>query len=201
MNEKEYDKFLNIDTEGYQIGYPKSIQYHRYEPTPYKGLEQLFEYYTLLEEACVIDVGCGKGRVPIYIADRFRIPTKGIEMDPKFFAAAEQNLTQYKKKRGKKQSITFIQDIAENYSVEQTDNTFFFFNPFSVNIFRTMLQTIKESYVKHVRTIHFIFYYPSPEYISMLTSDEQLRFVKEIRIEGEKNRNERFVIYALEKLY
>ena len=38
---------LNIKTAGFQRGFPKQVQYHRYEPTPYEGLEQLFEHYTL----------------------------------------------------------------------------------------------------------------------------------------------------------
>ena len=45
MREHEYEKLLNIKTEGYQLGYPRDIQYHRYEPTPYLALEQLFNEY------------------------------------------------------------------------------------------------------------------------------------------------------------
>lgn len=47
MNEQQYDHMLNIETTGYQYGFPKLAKYHRYEPTPYSGLEQLFESYEL----------------------------------------------------------------------------------------------------------------------------------------------------------
>ena len=87
MNEHQYDKLLNIQTTGYQYGFPKLVKYHRYEPTPYSGLEQLFEQYELPPNAKFLDIGCGKGRVPIYVYDRFHIPVIGIEMDQKFYGA------------------------------------------------------------------------------------------------------------------
>ena len=67
MNEQQYDKYLNINTVGFQYGFPKLAKYHRYEPTPYSGLEQLFEIYELPKNAHFLDIGCGKGRVPIYV--------------------------------------------------------------------------------------------------------------------------------------
>lgn len=84
MNEQQFDKFLNIETIGFQYGFPKLAKYYRYEPTPYSGLEQLFEHYDMPTDGHFLDIGCGKGRVPIYIHHRFGIPVKGIEMDAKF---------------------------------------------------------------------------------------------------------------------
>ena len=197
MNEHQYEKQLNIQTEGFQNGFPKSLQYHRYEPTPYKALVQLFEVYEPQPNACCIDVGCGKGRVPIYIYDRFHIPVKGIEMDPKFYAAAEHNLERYKESIKKKDiPITFYHDVAEKYKVTSEDNTFFFFNPFSVHIFRKMMRNIIKSYEKNVRTIHFIFYYPSPDYIDVLTNEFELIQLHEIPLKYEKNKNERFLVFT-----
>lgn len=198
MTEQQYEKHLNIQTEGFQIGYPKSLEYHRYEPTPYKALDQLFEVYELPPNACCIDVGCGKGRVPIYMYDRFHIPVKGIEMDSKFFAAAEHNLMLYKQKIKRKDlPITFYHEIAENYEVAVEDNTFFFFNPFSVHIFRKMMRNILASYESNLRTMHFIFYYPSPEYLDVLTNEFALQQLHEIPLMNEKNRNERLLVFTM----
>ena len=95
MREHDYEKLLNIQTEGYQLGYPRDIQYHRYEPTPYLALEQLFNEYEFRNVGTFVDYGCGKGRVPIYVHNKLRINTVGIEMDPKFFAEAEHNKELY----------------------------------------------------------------------------------------------------------
>lgn len=43
-------------------------------------------------------MGCGKGRVPIYVHHKFRIPTIGIEMDAGFYAEAEENKRSYLQK-------------------------------------------------------------------------------------------------------
>ena len=197
LNEQQYDQYLNIETEGYQQGYPKKLDYHRYEPTPYKALEQLFNEYELPQHAVCVDIGCGKGRVPIYLHDKFRVMTKGIEMDPKFFAAAENNLLQYKvKHRLKAGSVEFYRLLAEEYNVKKHDNVFFFFNPFSIHIFRRVLNNIIASYEEYPRELHFIFYYPSPDYIDFLLHHPILTLKQEIHIQDERNINERFVIFT-----
>ncbi len=197
MNEQQFDHYLNIETEGYQQGYPKKLDYHRYEPTPYKALEQLFNEYELPEQAVCVDIGCGKGRVPIYLHDKFHVRTKGIEMDPKFFAAAMQNLLQYKAKhRLRVGSIEFYHQLAEEYNVQKHDKVFFFFNPFSIHIFRRVLNNILASYEQYPRKLHFIFYYPSPEYMDYLFNHPILTLKQEVRMLGEQNINERIVIFT-----
>ena len=47
MKEKYYDKLLNINTMGNQIGIKTSTHNHPYQPTLYIALEELFENYTL----------------------------------------------------------------------------------------------------------------------------------------------------------
>lgn len=198
MKETDYEKILNIHTEGFQMGFPKLAQYHRYEPTPYKVLEQLFQEYKLLEDACCVDIGCGKGRVPIYLHDQFSIRTKGIELDQKFFVEAEQNLKQYKEKIRKNiVPIQFFYMAAEQYEIQKEDNVFFFFNPFSVNVFREVTNNLMTSYIKFPRTIHLIFYYPSPEYLQMIDRETMFEFKQEVKMPNEKNINERLLIFEL----
>lgn len=99
MNEHQFDKYLHINTVGEQYGFPKLAHYHRYEPTPYVGLEQLFAEYEMPDNPVFIDMGCGKGRVPIYVHDKFHIPTIGVEMDAGFYAEAENNKRSYLQKK------------------------------------------------------------------------------------------------------
>lgn len=130
MNEQQFDKYLNIETVGFQYGFPKLAKYHRYEPTPYSGLEQLFEQYEMPKGAHFLDIGCGKGRVPIYIHHCFNVPAKGIEMDQKFFVEAEHNKEQYLKKYGKKQAtIEFYHLVAEQYEIKNKTKYFSFSTP------------------------------------------------------------------------
>ena len=198
MNEKQFERLLNIQTAGFQFGYPKSVHYHRYEPTPYEALEQLFEQYELPPLAKIIDFGSGKGRVPIYLHYKFQIPTVGIEMDPKFFLEAENNRTLYLQGARKRSiPITFLNMLAEEYEVQKEDNVFFFFNPFSVQIFQRVLNNIYLSYEQHPREIHLLFYYPSPEYMSYLLINTAFDLLKEVQLSGHHNLYERICVFTL----
>lgn len=198
MNEQQYDKLLNIQTTGAQYGFPKLAKYHRYEPTPYSGLEQLFEQYEMPPNARFLDIGCGKGRVPIYVYDRFQIPVIGIEMDQKFYTEATHNAEQYLKKAKKKQApIQFLNIIAETYEFTKYDNVFFFFNPFSIHVFREFMNRLFESAALYPRTIDVILYYPSPNYMQFLLQELSLNSYLNIKLRHEKNDNERIVVFRI----
>ncbi|MEG0261218.1 MAG: class I SAM-dependent methyltransferase [Lysinibacillus sp.] len=197
MNEQQFDKYLHIDTIGEQYGFPKLAHYHRYEPTPYAGLEQLFEQYTLPDNSVFVDMGCGKGRVPIYVHDKFGIQAVGIEMDAGFYMEAEQNKKRHVQKKHSGVAITFEHTIAERYAIKPSDNIFFFFNPFSIKIFRTVVHNMWESYEKNMRDIHIILYYPPHEYLHFLDRSTPFTLLHEVYLRHEKNSNERLCVYAL----
>lgn len=199
MNEQQFDKYLHINTIGEQYGFPKLAHYHRYEPTPYTGLEQLFLEYELPDDTVFIDMGCGKGRVPIYIYDKFRIPTVGIEMDSSFYEEAEQNKANYCRNKHAQESISFVHTIAEQYTIQPQDNVFFFFNPFSINIFRTVVHNIWASYEKTRRDIHVILYYPPYDYLQFLHHGTPFELVHEVHLQNESNINERLCVFELKK--
>ena len=199
MNEQQFDNYLNIQTTGFQYGFPKLAKYHRYEPTPYSGLEQLFEVYELPMGANFLDIGCGKGRVPIYVHHRFDIPVKGIEMDQKFFVEAEHNAAQYLKKAGKKRSsLQFLNMVAECYEIKKRDQVFFFFNPFSMHVFGEFMNNILLSYEHDARVIDIILYYPSPDYLQYLQQELALESYLDIKLRHEKNENERIIIFRIQ---
>lgn len=198
MNEQQYEKRLNINTSGFQYGFPKLVQYHRYEPTPYSGLHQLFEQYVLPEQPHFLDIGCGKGRVPIYIYDRFEIPVTGIEMDQKFYVEAQHNAAQYLKKVKKKRApIQFLNILAETYEITKQDNVFFFFNPFSIHVFRQFMNEIFKSIDKYPRSVDLLLYYPAPEYMAYLQTELALTSILEVKLSHEKNENERIVVFRV----
>lgn len=196
MNEQQYEKLLNINTSGFQYGFPKLIDYHRYEPTPYEGLDQLFEQFELPKTGRFVDMGCGKGRVPIYIHYLFKIPVVGIEMDQKFFVEAENNQEQYLKKVSNRHiPIHFYHMKAEAYKVDPQDSMFFFFNPFSIHILRKVMKNIFASVEQNEREIYIILYYPSPEYMEYFTNELFAEVICEVKLQPSKNFNERIVVF------
>lgn len=197
-DEQQFEKLLNIKTIGEQYGFPKLAHYHRYEPTPYSGLEQLFAQYKLPEKACWIDMGCGKGRVPIYVHHRFAIAVKGIEMDAIYIEQAKRNKGSYLQGRKRQEeSITFLHMLAQHYEVTVVDNVFFFFNPFSVSIFRKVVQRIVQSFEKQPRMIDIILYYPLHDYLQLLTYETAFELLLDIPLSNTNDLNERICVFRM----
>jgi SAM-dependent methyltransferase len=200
VTEQDYDDRLNIHTTQPQQGFHRSFHYHRYEPTPYSALEQLFLEYRFHSDDHVIDFGCGKGRLNFFIHHHFKASVVGIEMNEEFYLQAVDNrrsyLTRMQQIDGK---ISFNCCLAEEYEINPLDNRFYFFNPFSVQIFMSVLNNILKSVERYKREIDVILYYPSEDYIYYLENQTAFDLYKEIQLEGlyEHNTNERFLIYRL----
>lgn len=202
MKDKYYDKLLNIHTmENKKTVYPESHHYNPYEPTPYSALEKLTKAYPFDKQDSVIDFGCGKGRLPFYLHYFQHLSVTGIEMDSNFFNDAEYNLQAYKQllsSENNKADIRFICCLAEEYKIAAKDNRFYFFNPFSIQIFKRVISNIQESVENTPREVDVILYYPHSTYIHFLEHYSLFELLLEIKLKAYwLNADERIVIYRL----
>ncbi|AXI07786.1 SAM-dependent methyltransferase [Oceanobacillus zhaokaii] len=198
MKEYQYDKLLNIKTTGNQWGFPSTTHYNPYEPTLYYALEVLFDHYELNREDHIIDFGSGKGRLSFFIDYYFHAKVTGIEMNEKFYNMAMKNRERYlhrTKRRG--DGVQFYCCLAEEYEIELSANRFYFFNPFSVQIFQKVIQNIMQSVEESPRKIEIILYYPHDDYLYFLDNHPSFARKEEIVLPRmyDKNPYERFVIY------
>ncbi len=196
MKEYYYDKLLNIKTRGDQQGFNKSLHYHRYEPTPYSALEELFRHYEMKSSDHIVDFGCGKGRLNFYLHYFFGANVVGIEMNEALYQEAIHNQNKYVKKKSK-DKIHFHCCLAEEYKVDDLDNRFYFFNPFSIQVFQKIINNILLSVEKSEREIELVLYYPSADYIFFLENDTAFELKDEVSLPfvSQHNPNERFLIY------
>lgn len=201
MIEYNFDKLLGIRTGAEKkIQFPDSIQYNPYEPTPYSSLEVLFGHYHLNERDHVVDYGCGKGRMNFYIHHFYQAHVTGIEMDERFYEESLVNLEKYLKKTGNNpDTIEFLCCLAEEYKVQTEDNRFYFFNPFSIRIFRKVVREIMRSYSENERDMELVLYYADEDFIYYLEDETAFELKLEIPIPLLYDRNpyERFSIYRL----
>ena len=173
MSEASWDKKLNVATVGIDDSRADAFRYP-YEPTPYSVLERIADSGFLDENSVVVDYGCGKGRVGFFLNRQLGCKAIGIEYDERIFAQAMENLRNY---RG--EGISLLNTRAEDYEPREADS-FYFFNPFSVEILRAVLQNILESYYENPREMRLFFYFPSDEYLGELMTNDALMFVDEI---------------------
>jgi len=197
MKERDYEKLLHINTEGHQHGFHKSLHYHRYEPTPYEYLEVFFSEYTLKSSDHVVDFGCGKGRLNFFIHYFFQATVTGIEFNELYYQDALKNRTNYSCKRtNSMEKIHFQLCKAEEYKIAPLDNRFYFFNPFSLQIFIKIINNILYSLEKNKRDVEIILYYPSDEYCLYLDNHPSFCMKQEILLhKTRQNNRDKFLIY------
>lgn len=196
MAERKYDQGLNIRTQGLREWRDTTVQYNRYEATPYKALEQLFRQYKLTDTDQVVDFGSGRGRVAFYIHQQFQIPVTGIEVNEQTLDEAFVNKRSYRRTASHiPASIRFEYGLAEHYEIQDEDNCFYFFNPFSVKIFKQVVQNIIASVERCPRIVDIILYYPLPEYKQILHNSSSFRLMNKVKVKGAKDNKEKFLIY------
>ena len=76
--------------------------------------------------------------------------------------------------------IPAAEDVPPNMGRDFLLKQIFLFNPFSIEIFKSVLENIIDSYYEAQRELLIICYYPSDEYISYLMTVEELMFTDEI---------------------
>ena len=175
----------------------RSDQYrYPYEPTPYSVLERLAGSGYIRKSNCLLDYGCGKGRVDFFLSYQTRCRSVGVEYDSRIYKTVCEN-----KRHAVSGSRTeFVMGNAENYVVPAEVDRVFFFNPFSVEILRKVLAKIEDSYYENPRELLLFFYYPSEEYLSCLMTEEQLLFYDEIDTRdlfGGNNEREKILIFEV----
>ncbi|TQR20094.1 class I SAM-dependent methyltransferase [Psychrobacillus vulpis] len=201
MKEQDHDRLLRIKTEGIREWQHQTSHYNRYEATPYMALEALFDEYTCTTFDKFVDFGCGKGRFPFYIHHHLHISVTGVEMNGQLYQEAMENLARYtERSKRTRASISFENALAEEYEVEPIENRFYFFNPFSIQIFQKVIRNILLSVENHPRSVDVILYYPTSEYIQFLEQNTAFELLREVKVPVlyDQNSNERFLIFRYE---
>jgi len=201
MDEQYYEKLLNIKTSGDQKVFNESIHYHRYEPTSYSALDILSQQYEFSAEDSIVDFGCGKGRFNFYINHFFNSSVTGVEMNNFFYKEALENKKNYfQANKKKKDLINFVSCFAESYPINSSDNKFYFFNPFSMQIFAKVIKNILVSTEIYERTIDVILYYPSNDYIYFLDTNSHFLLINDIKVPYmyDNDPRHKFLIYRAE---
>lgn len=196
LAERKFDQMLHIRTTGIREWRNHTDHYNRYEATPYAALEKLVQFYKLKQGDQVVDFGSGRGRVSFYFHYHFNIPVTGIEMNEITYEEALYNKALYRQKnKHLKAPIRFEFGLAENYQVDLKDNVFYFFNPFSITIFKQVVHNILHSVRKKKRTVDIILYYPLPEFKKFLKKETPFKLINKIKVSNSHGKYGKFLIY------
>lgn len=192
---KRYDESFGINTRGLR-SWGRGSLYNRTESTPYLALNSFSEEYKMNSNDNLVDFGCGKGRVAIYIHDKYKIPVTGIELNELTYKDALENVSSYVDVQGNsKVEVKIEKEYAEKYEIKKDENKFFFFNPFDVSIFEKVVHNIVKSAKEHHKEVEIILYYPISEYRNFLNKETPFELKNEIKAKGSIGFTEKFLIY------
>lgn len=179
FSEIQWDRLLKIKTTGSDDTNATQYRYP-YEPTSYDVLELLGNSGYIRKQNTILDYGCGKGRVGFFLSYQTRCKSIGIEYNERIYQMAKGN----KETAVIGQKTEFILADASIYEVPEEVDRCYFFNPFSIEVFRKTYARILESYYRKPREILLLFYYIQDAYLDYLMEQGELRFLDEIDCAG-----------------
>ena len=201
-SEQRWDRLLKIKTGGRDDSHAGAFNFP-YEPTPYCVLERLASRGYIGKKNTLVDYGCGKGRVPLFMSYQTRCRSYGVEYDEDIYNRALRNVGECP--AGNRVNVMLTK--AEAFEVPVEADRFYFFNPFSVEILKRVLKRIMETHYVNQTTAAvptdrlLFFYYPSQEYISALQAMDELTLVEDIDCTDlspdTANERERIVVYGM----
>lgn len=189
------DALLHIHTEEIQTDGKDTFHLHRYEPTPYRVLQILFDHLDICENDTLLDYGSGLGRLAFYANYFFRCRAIGVEQSEELHHAALQNQNSF---RGIcRNRLSFVHTLAEEYELPDEVNYVYCFNPFSTDIFRSVMTKLEMSFERREREITLILYYPEDNTVFYIERHTPFRLLCEIPVPElfERDRRERFCLY------
>lgn len=168
-SELRMDALLGIRTTGRDESHADQDS-NPYEPTPYAVLDRLANSGLVGKRNVLVDYGCGKGRVGLYLAYQARCRSIGVERDPLLHEAALRNAATARFLQGPYSAgrVTFERADAAQYVPPAQADRFYFFNPFSAVVFERVLDRIRRSLDAAPREAIVLLYYPDDEYRDVL---------------------------------
>lgn len=152
------DEYLNIKTSVEDYDYRPIQTRHQdripFVPTAYKNLGRLMEI-DLSQEDVFVDLGCGKGRVAIFMATQNIKKSVGMDVDEKMVHKANLNSKSEKMASLIKSPLEWIHTDVTDYDFSE-GTVFYLYNPFGPKTLETVLQKIKTSLIRNPRRIRIV---------------------------------------------
>ena len=208
MSSSDFDDFLtdaklHIKTTG-RVDDFSDYHMYPYEASSYSVLDRLAQSGWIRNTDHLLDYGCGKARTLVYLHDKTGCRATGVEVMQSLYDAGCENIALYDKNvcapHGKHCNIDLVCTQAQIYDIPASVNRIFFFNPFSVEIFKSVMKRVIDAYYDNPGQILMFLYYPQDEYVAYLSRLDEVMFEDEIDCTDlfpEKDSRNRIMIYSV----
>lgn len=152
-----------------------------YQACNYYILEKGFAYLqSINENKNVTDFGCGKGRAMVVAAHYGFSEITGIDFAKALCNAAEQNIRKTKSLYSPLKFEIICDDVV-NYKIGQTQNVFFFFNPFDEVVMLKVVKNILSSFRENNRKIYVMYANPVHKEIFLSAGFQEEYYFKKLQ--------------------
>jgi cyclopropane fatty-acyl-phospholipid synthase-like methyltransferase len=131
-----------------------------YVATDWRVIRTLFRVNALSPDDVLLDYGCGKGRVALWVASKFPVRRViGVDLDPELVAVARANLARWARPL-RCRDVAFECVDARDFDVPDDVTVVYMFNPFMGEVFAQVVAKIQESLGRRPRSFRVIYFYP-----------------------------------------
>jgi SAM-dependent methyltransferase len=165
---EEFDATFDVDTErsrfsewNADIDSPNWAEGVGYDPTPAKTVRKALGMLPIaFEEYAFIDLGSGKGRVPLVATEFPFHEVIGVEYAPDLHEVAERNIAAYSNPDQRCRRVRSVCHDAAAYPFPERPLVLFFAHPFGESVIEKFLEGIDETLTRAPRKIYLIYYDP-----------------------------------------
>ena len=91
--------------------------------------------------------------------------------------------------------INIHQQAAEHYRFQPDQSVIYFFNPFSIKVFKIVIEHLLDSLRQHPREVDILLYYPDVTYSNYLQKETLFQQIDSVDIYTHEDSRERIDIY------
>jgi hypothetical protein len=158
VRERTIDRFYNVDTFG-----PAPDDIHdgvwpyAYDSAPWSAPLRILKHLALdFSRFTFIDMGSGKGRVVLAASTLPFVSVVGIEFSRPLCRISENNLVTCRYLRRRAKHISIVECDAAAFAVPDTACLYYFYNPFNLELFKSVIANIISSYRHQPRDFYLI---------------------------------------------
>jgi len=162
-SERAFDASYAIDTAGivhlHTLDIPSDNAEHgvRYEPTNPEWFCDLVDWLPIdYEDFVFVDFGAGKGRALVLASEFPFRKIVGVEFSPELAEVAQRNVTAFRSERQQCDDFEVVCMDAVEYELPDAPCVLYFYNPFSEQVLRQVLASIRTSVTERPRPIYVV---------------------------------------------
>ncbi len=177
-----FDRRYHVETDGevscadLDISDPRSV---RYMPARVTSLRRILPPREVSDDDVLIDFGSGKGRVVLQAALYYRFRrVYGVELSERLHEIALHNLDVCQD-RLRCHDVRLIRANAADFGIPDDVTVAFFYNPFTGDLFETVIKRLLESVDRRPRRLRLVYGNPVEE--AALLRTERVRMIRTVR--------------------